>query len=95
MLFIGNDVENENIVKHEYGHYLQLQEMGFGGYISNVAAPSVTAFWLNKAGKLSYDYYGSPWEHDANEKGEACFTYELWPDDAPKNFFELIPLFFD
>ena len=51
--------------------------------------------WGNNLIIFLYDANGLPWEHDANEKGEACFTYELRPDNAPKKFFELIPLFFN
>ena len=99
MLFIGNDVEN--IVKHEYGHYLQLQEMGLLGYVSNVAAPSVTTFWLYKTNKIKYseyDYHGAPWEYNANERSGAYSSgkaYTKWPDTMPGNFFELIQLFFN
>ena len=51
--------------------------------------------WGNNLIIFLYDANGSPWEHEANEKGGTDFVYDLWPDDAPKNFFELIPLFFD
>jgi hypothetical protein len=51
--------------------------------------------WGNNLIIFLYDANGLPWEHDANEKGGADFVYDLWPDDAPKNFFELIPLFFE
>lgn len=96
ILFIGNGYSGDNVVKHEYGHYRQLQDMGLLSYLSDIVAPSVTAFWLDKCGKLTYDYYGSPWEHDANVRGGAYkdSEYNLWPSDAPNNFFELIPLFF-
>ena len=94
-MFIGYDVDKRSdaveIIKHEYGHTEQLDEMGVIKYLDKVAIPSVTAYNLDKKGKLPYDYYSSPWEAEANTYGGAKFTptkskkwterdgyYDLW-----------------
>lgn len=61
--------QNENTLKHEYGHRLQLKNIGLYRYIRDVAIPSVKAFNLNRKNKLLFDYYGSPWESEADVLG--------------------------
>lgn len=70
--FIALSKRQQNVatLKHEHGHRLQLQNMGMLGYIKNVAIPSVAAYRLNKKGKLPFDYYGAPWESEADLLGE-------------------------
>ena len=96
ILFIGNDYKDPNVVKHEYGHKLQLDQRGVLGYLTDIALPSVTAFWLSEFGKITYDYYGSPWESEADALGGVTRDYKNapWPVGAPNTFWELIPLFF-
>ena len=95
ILFIGNGKKDPNVVKHEYGHYLQMQDMGVASYTADIALPSATVYWLKQMNKIKYDYYGSPWESDADKRGGAEREDDKapWPSSAPKNFFELIPLF--
>ena len=69
IMVIGDDVTSYNTIRHEYGHYLQLQEMGWGDFIINVAIPSVTGFILEEQGKLQYPYLSLPWEYDASLRG--------------------------
>ena len=55
--------ENENtgdIVKHEWGHYVQLWGLGLEGYIVNVAIPSVLSDGLDPY------YFSNPWERSAD-----------------------------
>lgn len=66
---IGNDVVDTDTILHEYGHYLQLQAMGVGNYLFNVAIPSVTGNILDRQGKLSVHYYSQPWEYEADQLG--------------------------
>ena len=66
------------VLKHEYGHRLQLKEMGFFRYAWEVALPSFTIFWLQKVGKLQYDYNTYPWEADANKRGGSeIYKYDI------------------
>lgn len=70
----------EDIVRHEYGHTRQLQQLGVVKYSMDILVPS----WLEVGGG---DYYSRPWEiaadiyggvqtrHHAKEDIEAGFSY--------------------
>lgn len=49
---------------HEYGHYLQQEEIGTANYLVNVAIPSVISAWTNPENHSSQSY-----EIDATERG--------------------------
>lgn len=66
IIFLGNEVENNNTVKHEYGHYLQLKEVGIYKYTRYVFIPSVRGFW---SGIPYEEYYSQPWEYGADLYG--------------------------
>lgn len=76
--------QTETMLRHEYGHRLQLREMGLWRYILKIAIPSLTANLLSRRGKLPYDYYGSPWEAGADRLGQAQRRRDNrpWPDEA-------------
>ena len=61
--------KNETSLKHEYGHSVQLKQMGIIKYTSQVAVPSFVASWVHAFGKLPFDYYTSPWEFGADFHG--------------------------
>lgn len=98
--FIGlsKQQQNSNTLKHEYGHKVQLDNMGLRNYIENVAIPSVTINILDRQGKLPYDYYSYPWEAEANELGGATLS-QSWKPELPQNgytsYWDLIRLFFE
>ena len=81
----GLKVNDQGImtVQHEYGHTLQLDELGIFDYISKVAIPSITANILQREGNLQYDYYSSPWEYEADLYGgvEGRY-YESWAGNS-------------
>lgn len=79
--FIGlsSRQQNANTLKHEYGHALQLKNMGICRYIVNVAIPSVTINRLSRLGKLPYDYYTYPWEAEANRLGGSTLSQSRKP----------------
>ena len=89
---VGNKTTSTNLVKHEYGHRLQLENMGVINYTTDIAIPSVTANLLQRMGKLPYDYYGSPWEAGADELGGVHRTYDNtpWPEEACDSYGDLI-----
>ena len=95
ILFIGRKVTDTNVVKHEYGHRIQLKKMGFFRYFSRVAVPSVTANILYKMKKLPYDYYGSPWESAADFFGgvDRKTGGNIWPAGAYNSYSDLLKLF--
>lgn len=69
VIFLGKDVKSRELLLHEYGHRLQLKNMGFFRYLFKIFIPSLTANILWRKGKLPYDYYGSPWEAEADTLG--------------------------
>lgn len=67
IVFLGNKNRDIYTVRHEYGHYLQLEELGFNKYIKYIAIPSMYGYYS----KVSYyDYYSQPWEYGAEIYGE-------------------------
>ena len=77
--------QNAETLKHEYGHRLQLRKMGLFKYIKRVAIPSVKAYRLHRKGKLTLDYYGSPWEHEADALGNVNRKTNNTPWQIPQN----------
>ena len=70
---------SENLLKHEYGHIVQSQELGTSGYTYFVVVPSVFGYALDQLGVLPDNmYYSLPWEYKADEYGGASHTYLKW-----------------
>lgn len=84
-LFIGRKNTDPTVIRHEYGHFLQLKEKGFFRYIREVAIPSVTCYRLDKKRALPFSYYGSPWEREADLAGGVNRNDALWPMYAPSS----------
>ena len=66
-IFLGRKNDNSLTVRHEYGHYLQLKELGLYKYIKYIAIPSLKGYW---GGVGYYEYYSQPWEYGADLYGE-------------------------
>lgn len=83
------------ILRHEYGHYLQLKQRGWFRYIKEIVLYSVTENLLYRKGKLPYDYYGSPWEAEADRLGgvENCTECTPWPSWLSGSYKEMLRLF--
>jgi RHS repeat-associated protein len=60
---------NNSLFQHEYGHYLQSQEMGWG-YLSRVGIPSLMDAWNYDDGNHKYQ----PFEQDANRRAFMYFN---------------------
>ena len=86
--------QNSNTLNHEYGHKVQLNKLGWWSYTFDIAIPSVTANVLNRMDKLPYDYYGSPWEAEADRLGgvNRTFNNTPWPEDSYNSYYDLIKL---
>ena len=62
---------NVNNFAHEFGHYLQQQEMGLGSYLVDVAAPSGYDMALRYVGcNPGYAHNELPYEKDADDRGK-------------------------
>ena len=85
---------DEYVKKHEYGHCIQLDNMGFCNYIRNVAIPSVGINLLSRAGKLPYDYYGAPWEAEADTLGGVNRTSDNtpWPVGSYSSLWDIFKM---
>ena len=68
-----DNVTQEQLLNHEYGHILQQKELGHDKYIIAVAIPSVTFFSLQGNNDwIVENYYNLPWEYDADIRGIFC-----------------------
>ena len=66
VIFLNKNEEDQKTVKHEYGHCVQLDEVGILKYLVFVAAPSVNGYW---AGLSDPAYYSQTWEYGADMYG--------------------------
>ena len=89
--------ENLTTLNHEYGHKMQFDDRGIIDYTFKIFLPSITANILDRMGKLSYDYYGSPWEAEADILGGVNRYYDntLWPENAYNSYWDLIVMFWE
>ena len=87
--FIGLGNKNNEIltVKHEYGHYLQLKELGWYKYIRYIAIPSLKGSW---GGVSYYDYYSQPWEYGAELYGEVNRVGYKYSSDVLEEYLKYI-----
>ena len=96
--FIGlsQSQQNSNTLNHEYGHTVQMDNKGIFKYTLDVAVPSVTINILDRMDKLKYDYYGAPWEAEADMLGGVKRTRDNtpWPKGSYNSYFDLIKMFF-
>ena len=97
--FIGlsKKQQSSETLNHEYGHTLQFKNMGIVNYTTDVAVPSITINLLDRLGKLKYDYYGAPWESEADLLGGVNRQYfnKPWPEDAYTSYYDLIKMFWE
>jgi hypothetical protein len=71
-IFFGKNIQDTNLVKHEYGHTFQLAEQGPLGYLIQTVIPSVTGFIADKfelLTKMGIEYESLPWEYNADHFG--------------------------
>ncbi len=95
LIGIGSNVHFRRTLAHEYGHFLQCGLRGVGDYAFRVAIPSVTINLLNRFGKLPYDYYGAPWEAEADILGGVVReNITGWPEEESNSYLKLLKLWF-
>jgi hypothetical protein len=86
------------VLKHEYGHTVQMNNMGLANYALDVALPSITINLLSRHGKLPYDYYSYPWEAEANQLGGSTLSQSRkpsLPEGGYTSYWDLLLLFFE
>ena len=85
---IDSTSAGEDVLKHEYGHYLHLQDIGTVHYTITVVIPSTTGATLNLFGLLNCDYYSLPWEYIADLYGGVeRSTYESWTEAVAEYYW--------
>lgn len=94
---LSKEWQTSNTLNHEYGHGVQMKKRGIVNYTTQVAIPSVTISALDQMDKLPYEYYGAPWEAEADKFGNVNRTDENtpWPEDAYTSYYDLIKLFWE
>ena len=86
-----NLLNDETILAHEYGHYLQLQDVGMEKYLQFVALPSVTCWVLTELEILSYEvYYDKAWECMADIYGNVSRSHAEGAEEAALSYWEIV-----
>jgi len=81
----------DNLLKHEYGHVVQLGLLGFTNYCKYVAVPSISVFWASEqVAWLNDSYYSFPWEYQADQFGGASHRYAPWADDISSIYWSFV-----
>lgn len=90
IIFMGKD-GGDNLLKHEYGHVVQLGLLGFSNYCKYVAVPSISVFWASEqVAWLNDSYYSFPWEYQADQFGGASHRYTPWADDISSIYWSFV-----
>ena len=74
----GDSWSDIMLLRHEYGHTVQLEELGYAGYTALVVIPSVGGFLADSIGildALDTYYYSLPWERQADTYGGVIRNY--------------------
>jgi len=98
IIVLSRKHQQPNVLKHEYGHRVQLEQKGLVKYTFEVAVPSLTINYLANKNKLPYDYYSYPWEAEANKLGGAKLSNSRLPplpDDGYTSYWDLFALLLD
>lgn len=87
VIFMGNDGDAK-LLRHEYGHTIQLDELGLVTYLTRVVVPSVIFYVGSEVGLYPWEnYYSYPWEYQADIYGGATHTYQPWADEMLKTYW--------
>lgn len=90
VIFMGRDGD-EDLLKHEYGHTKQLEELGVFDYFAKVVIPSAAFFWGGELGGLSdKNYYSYPWEYQADQYGGVKRKYADWAEDYSNYYWNIV-----
>ena len=79
-IFMGDEVDDVDSVRHEYGHSVHFSQIGAKKYLLFVAIPSLFGYWTDVAYS---DYYSQPWEYTADMLGnvnrdDGNYKYAPW-----------------
>ena len=84
-VFLNHNMDKKSLLKkkqaldHEYGHFLQEQEMGTVAYFFDVGIPSIIYNLISRSNKVvRLNYYNMPWEYDADMRGGVIRKHAEW-----------------
>ena len=85
----------DNLLRHEYGHTIQLKNLGVKNYYKYVVKPSVARYWKtkNKINTEIYNwdtYYSTPWEYQADQYGGAVRQYRPWAEESSERYWNMV-----
>ena len=80
------DPKGINTLRHEYGHTVQLDNLGAVDY-ALLVVPSFTCATLDHLGLLNIDYYSLPWEFEADMYGNVVSRNSYEEDVIPNYLF--------
>lgn len=91
-IYVGPNVANdEKLLAHEYGHCIQMEEIGIVKYLHFVALPSVTYWFLTQLEIVPVsDYYNRPWECLADMYGGVSRNHAEGAEDAALSYWEYV-----
>ena len=80
VIVMGNETSDVDDVRHEYGHYVHMSQVGLDTYFATAAIPSLIGFW---SGVDYSDYYSQPWEYVADclggvSRDNGNYAYADW-----------------
>ena len=82
---------SSRLLVHEYGHTIQLQELGVWDYYKYVVKPSVSRYNKTKDGPYSWDsYYSTPWEYQADQYGGVTRNYKPWASESSERYWDRV-----
>ncbi len=78
-IFIGKDTYSLDldVIRHEYGHILQAQMIGYIPFYLLVGIPSLLSAWTHGYGKGHQQYWTEGW---CNSLAKEYFSEAPWPD---------------
>jgi len=77
-----------DVLKHEYGHRVHMDQIGLVNYTFTTAIPSLIGAGFDVHKKLGISYYDLPWEHTADVLGGVYRDeYSPWACDAASAFW--------
>ena len=76
------------VLRHEYGHSLQEEEMGTLRYLCKIGIPSVVYNLISRNSQVLLDNYESmPWEYDADRRVGIQRDYAQWAPSVADWYF--------
>ena len=85
----------DNLLRHEYGHTIQLKNLGVKNYYKYVVKPSVARYRKTQKGInteiYNWDtYYSTPWEYQADQLGGAIHNYQPWANESSERYWNMV-----